>query len=57
MSIQQTVHISLSIQFYHSTRSFQFINTCNEHEKPFVLLPQKNYTIYPLHQKTFIVNH
>ncbi len=41
MSIQQVVHISLSIPFYHSTRSFQFINTCNKHERPFVLLPQK----------------
>jgi len=41
MSIQQAMHISLSIPFYHSTRSFQFINTCNEHERTFVLLPQK----------------
>jgi hypothetical protein len=47
-SIQQVVHISLSIPFYHSTRSLQFINTCNEHERIFVLLPQENYTIYPL---------
>jgi hypothetical protein len=31
MSIQQTMHISLSISFYYSTRTFQFINTCNEH--------------------------
>ncbi len=55
MSIQQVVHISLSIPFYYTTRSFQFINTCNE--RIFVLLPQKNYTIYPLHQQTYIVNH
>jgi hypothetical protein len=41
MSIQQAMHISLSIPFYHSTRSSQFINTCNEHERVFVLLPQK----------------
>jgi hypothetical protein len=40
MSIQQAMHISLSIPFYHSTRSFQFINTCNEHERTFMLLPQ-----------------
>jgi hypothetical protein len=45
MSIQQVMHISLLIPFYHSTRSFQFINICNEHERVFVLLPQKNYTI------------
>jgi hypothetical protein len=41
MSIQQAMHISLSIPFCHSTRSFQFINTYNEHERTFVLLPQK----------------
>jgi hypothetical protein len=40
MSIQQVVHITLSITFYFTTRSFQFINTCNEHERTFVLLPQ-----------------
>jgi hypothetical protein len=34
------MHISLSIPFNHSTSSFQFINTCNEHERTFVLLPQ-----------------
>ncbi len=45
MSIQQAMHISLSIPFYHPTRSFQFINTCKEYERVFVLLPQKNYTI------------
>jgi hypothetical protein len=27
------MHISLSIPFNDSTSSFQFINTCNEHEK------------------------
>jgi hypothetical protein len=30
MSIQQVVHITLSIPLYHSTRSFQFINTCQQ---------------------------
>jgi len=28
MFIEQVVHITLSIPLYHSTRSFQFINTC-----------------------------
>jgi hypothetical protein len=41
MSSQQTIHVTLSISFYHSTRSFQFINTCKEHDRTFVLLPQK----------------
>jgi hypothetical protein len=41
MSIQQVVHITLSIPLYRSTRSFQFINTCQQQDKAFVLLPQK----------------
>ncbi len=41
MSIQQVVRITLSIPLYHSTRSFQFINTCQQQDKTFVLLPQK----------------
>jgi hypothetical protein len=41
MPIQQAIHILLSIQFYHSTKSFQFINTCEKSKKPFMLLPQK----------------
>ncbi len=41
MSFQQTIHICLSIQLYHSTRSFQFINTCEENNRAFVLLPPK----------------
>jgi len=41
MSIRQVVHIFLSIPFYHSTISFQFINTCEENNREFVLLPQK----------------
>jgi hypothetical protein len=39
MLIQQTIHIVLSIPFYHSTKSFQFINTCDEYERTFILLP------------------
>jgi hypothetical protein len=39
MSIQQ-------ICTYH----YSFINKCNEHERTFVLLQQKKYTIYPLFQ-------
>jgi hypothetical protein len=41
MSIQQVVHITLSIPLYHSTSSFQFLNTCQQQDKTFVLLPQK----------------
>jgi hypothetical protein len=41
MLIQRAVHICLSIPLYHSTRSFQFINTCQENDRAFVLLPQK----------------
>jgi hypothetical protein len=41
MSIQQVLHICLSIPKYHSTRSFQFINTCEENNITFFLLPQK----------------
>jgi hypothetical protein len=40
MSIQQVIHLSLSIPLYHSTRSFQFINTYEENDKK-KLLPQK----------------
>jgi hypothetical protein len=42
MSTQQVVHITISIPLYHSTRSFQFINTCQQQDRTFVLLPQKN---------------
>jgi hypothetical protein len=42
MFIQQVVHITLSIPLYHSTRSFRFINTCQQQDTTFVLLPQKN---------------
>jgi len=52
MSIQQVVHITLSITFYFTTRSFQFINTCNE---LLCCCHKKYYTIYPLHQQTYIV--
>jgi hypothetical protein len=43
---QQVVHIKLSIPLYHSTRSFQFINTCQQQDRTFVLLPQKKYKAY-----------
>ncbi len=32
---------SEKIKLYHSTRSFQFINTCEENTTTFVLLSQK----------------
>jgi hypothetical protein len=41
MLIQQAVHICLSIPLYHSIKSFQFINICEENDRTFVLLPQK----------------
>jgi hypothetical protein len=41
MSIQQAIHLFLSISLYHSTRSFQFIYTCEKNDRAFVLLPQK----------------
>jgi len=39
MFVQQTIHTYLSIPLYHSIRSFQFKNTCEEHDKTFGLLP------------------
>ncbi len=40
MFVQQAIHITLSIPLHHATRSFQFINTCEEENKAFVLFPQ-----------------
>jgi hypothetical protein len=40
MSTQQVVHIFLSIPLFHSIRAFQFINTCEQQDNTFVLLPQ-----------------
>jgi hypothetical protein len=37
----QVVHITLSIPLYHSTKSFQFINTCQQQNRTFLLLSQK----------------
>jgi hypothetical protein len=31
----------MSISLYHCTRSFKFVNTCEEHDKYFVLSSQK----------------
>jgi hypothetical protein len=41
MFTQQSVHNTLSIPLYNSTRSFQFINTCQQQNRALVLLPQK----------------
>ncbi len=57
MFIQQVVHITLSIPLYHSIRSFQFINTCQQQDRTFVLLPQKKYKFYFQILQKFIVNH
>jgi hypothetical protein len=47
MPLQPLIHIVLSIPFYHSTISFQFINTCDKYERIVILLPkiilQQNY--------------
>ncbi len=42
MFVQQAIHITLSIPLHHATRSFQFINTCEEENRDFILFPQKN---------------
>jgi hypothetical protein len=42
MSIQQVLHICLSIPKYHSTRSFQFINTCEEDNIASFFITTKN---------------
>jgi hypothetical protein len=45
MSIQQIIHIRLSIPLYHSTRSFQFINIYEENNRAFVYYHKKNKQI------------
>jgi len=40
--IQQVVHITLSIPLYHSIRSFQFINTCQQQDKHLYYYHKKN---------------
>jgi len=42
MSDQQAIHKALSIPLYHATRLFQFIDTCEEENKAFILFTQKN---------------
>jgi hypothetical protein len=39
-NVQQTIQIILSISFYHTTRSFQFMNIFETHDKTKVLIPQ-----------------
>jgi hypothetical protein len=61
MFVQQGVHITLSIPlsipFYHSTRSFQFINICQQQDRTLVLLPQKKYKAYLQILQKSIINH
>jgi hypothetical protein len=59
MFVQQDIHISLSISLYHSTRSFQYINTCEKHDRAFILLLQKMlHNLFPtsikIHRKLII---
>jgi hypothetical protein len=56
MSIQQVVHITLSMPLYHPTKSFQFINTFQQ-DITFVLLSQKKYKDYIRILQKSIVNH
>jgi hypothetical protein len=57
MFIQQVVHITLSIPLYHTTRSFQFIHTCQQQNKTFVLLSPKKYKAYfQILQKSIVNN-
>jgi hypothetical protein len=59
MSTQQVVHVHLSIPLYHSIRAFQFVNTCEQQGKTFVLLPQNILQqLYPnstkIHSKSLV---
>lgn len=55
-NVQQTIQIMLSISFYHTTRSFQFINTCETHDKTKVLIPQFKKVIYLDFQQKIVAN-
>jgi len=57
MYVQQAMHLKLSMPLYYTTRFFQFINTCKEHEKTFVLLPQTLLQIFLKLQLIFTINH
>jgi hypothetical protein len=39
-NFQQTMQIILSTSFDHTTRSFQFTNTCETHDKKKAIIPQ-----------------
>jgi hypothetical protein len=57
MSIQQVIHLSLSIALYHSTRSFQFINTCEENDRAFSIATKNIEQIISKFNKTSTTNH
>lgn len=57
MYVQQAMHLTLSMPLYYTTRFFQFINTCKEHEKTFVLLPQTLLQNFLKLQLIFTINH
>ncbi len=42
MFVQKAIHMTLSIPLHHATRSFQFINTCEEENKGFLYYFHKN---------------
>jgi hypothetical protein len=50
-------YMSLSIYFYHSTKSFQFLNSCEENDRAFVLSSQKMQNNYHQLQQMYIANH
>jgi hypothetical protein len=62
MFVQQVLHMYLLIPLCHSTRSFQFMNTCEEHDRVFVLLPLKmlhnlSPTSIDIHCKSIVDNY
>jgi hypothetical protein len=50
-------YISLLKKSYDSTKSFQFLNSCEENDRAFVLLSQKMQNNYHQLQQMYIVNH
>jgi hypothetical protein len=45
-NFQQTMQIIWSISLDHTTRSFQFTNTCETHDKKKAIIPQFLKVIY-----------
>ncbi len=56
MSTQQVVHIPLSIPLYHSIRTFQFVNTCEQQDTTYYY-HKTHYNNYPQTLQKSIANH